>query len=307
MKVSFSYWLPFVLACTACFESPPPIDAADTDAETSGRTTDTGTSPHSSSDSSSASSGATTESTSTTTNEVTSGETTDATTEATTDATTDTGSTGPGDSACNPAIDSCPEDEKCQLFVEDESACVTTPTPTANLGDACFREASGIDNCAPGLLCSHVADTGFGICAAVCELETLECTNPAAACALPWPEASAGICARTCDPLGQDCPASQGCYDGLGAYFVCLPVPDGGGYATPCDYTCALGLLCIEPAGVPGCVNPSGCCSHLCDTSSPDGGQQCQGYAAGQDCVSYFPDGEAPPDYADVGVCKIPS
>ena len=114
------------------------------------------------------------------------------------------------------------------------------------------------------------------------------------------------MCLPSCDPLAQDCEASNElCIPnpGIEGYICTLDASgDMGPYGTPCNFinVCNSGLICIDPAGVPEaeCASASGCCSPMCSISS---GDPCPG--AGQTCEPVFD--PQPPGFEDVGVCTI--
>jgi hypothetical protein len=218
----------------------------------------------------------------------------------------DTGSTGENEVACDPSNPSCSDDEKCQMYPDGESKCVSAPSPAAAAGDRCAFDDTGVDNCQQGSLCWSTEAANFGTCVALCDLEEPTCNDPSTACGLPWPNAGAGVCLSACDPLAQDC-VQGGCYPGELGSFLCYPT-QGGSYGNACtgNNQCSPGLLCVDPAVVPGCAGADGCCTEFCDLSDPGGAQQCSGVAGGQECISYYTRGQAPPDYVEVGICWIP-
>jgi hypothetical protein len=71
----------------------------------------------------------------------------------------------------------------------------------------------------------------------------------------------------------------------------------GGAAGDPCEFinVCAAGLLCLTPDATPGC-DALGCCTPICELSAPP-------CPAGQACVPWYADNEAPPGLADVGIC----
>jgi hypothetical protein len=214
------------------------------------------------------------------------------------------------DKTCNPLDPACPEGEKCQPFADGTAACTSAPNPGGAAGDRCAIDRNTeIDNCQPGLFCWGAPQSSSGTCVALCDEDGPYCAEPWLGCGLPWYDAKIGLCLPLCDPLTQDCVEGTGCYGGGGGTFLCYPsAQQGGAYASACTQVneCSPGLQCAQPAAVPGCVAPVGCCTPYCDLTSPDGDQQCQGYAAGQACVPYFTRGQAPPGYESVGICVIP-
>lgn len=135
-------------------------------------------------------------------------------------------------------------------------------------------------------------------------------TNPdPSADDLPVPDLPTGP-QPSCHPLEPDCSEPEACYpiDGL---WQCAPDASGelGAYGDPCeaDDACDPGLACLPtnalPPGLP-CEDAAGCCTVLCDFSDPDASLGCPSAAEGQLCLPWYPPGEAPPGYDDVGVCS---
>lgn len=135
-------------------------------------------------------------------------------------------------------------------------------------------------------------------------------TNPdPSADDLPVPDLPTGP-QPSCHPLEPDCSEPEACYpiDGL---WQCAPDASGelGAYGDPCDAddACDPGLACLPtnalPPGLP-CEDAAGCCTVLCDFSDPDASLGCPSAAEGQLCLPWYPPGEAPPGYDDVGVCS---
>lgn len=135
-------------------------------------------------------------------------------------------------------------------------------------------------------------------------------TNPdPSADDLPVPDLPTGP-QPSCHPLEPDCSEPEACYpiDGL---WQCAPDASGelGAYGDPCDAddACDPGLACLPtnalPPGLP-CEDAAGCCTVLCDFSDPDASLGCPSAAEGQLCLPWYPPGDAPPGYDDVGVCS---
>ena len=116
------------------------------------------------------------------------------------------------------------------------------------------------------------------------------------------------LCLPGCDPLVQDCQPGEGCFP-VGDTFVCAPDSSGdqGAYGDGCEFinVCDPGLYCAFPELVPDCVGASGCCTPFCDLT--DAGFVCPGAGDGQECISFFEEGQAPPGLEDVGVCALPT
>jgi hypothetical protein len=132
------------------------------------------------------------------------------------------------------------------------------------------------------------------------------CDEPGWACGV-FNQGVVPLCLPTCDPLVQDCPEGDACYV-MYDLLLCMPDhsgPDAGAYGDPCEFinVCDPGLLCIETDVVPGCQSPVGCCSPLCDTTQPN---TCPGMADGEQCLPIWDPGDGPPEWAHVGVCRLP-
>lgn len=259
---------------------------------------------------------------------------------ATTDATstssgTTGGSTGAGTSTggetCGPASTTtdgevrpcdvfkqdCAPCEKCAAYVEGGGTswnalkCVPVQGDDQP-GDPCTAEGmglSGFDSCAKGGRCWDVDEMGQGTCVELCmgneaaptcsDDENFNCATCTGECLL-------NLCLPACDPLIQGCTDGHVCIP-VGDTFVC--VVDGSGEEgqvfDPCEFAnaCDKGLLCLNPsAGVECDPNAGGCCLPLCDVSDPN--VVCPG--VGQECISLWEEGMAPPDYEKVGLCVIP-
>ena len=116
------------------------------------------------------------------------------------------------------------------------------------------------------------------------------------------------ICLFECDPLLQDCPDGQGCYNGTNGGWVCFKQsaePGEGGQGDVCEFInqCNAGLFCAGPDNFPDCAG-TGCCSPFCDLDEPDPGAVC---LDSQECVAYWEDGQAPPGEENIGVCAVPA
>ncbi|MEM9454794.1 MAG: hypothetical protein AAGF11_11490 [Myxococcota bacterium] len=230
---------------------------------------------------------------------------------------------GPGMDPVNPAItcnpitqDDCPAGEKCMPVglgggSWDATMCVAIdPAPVA-VGDVCDvvgNATSGLDNCDIGAMCWNVdGATLQGTCIELCSCsyDNPQCVISNAVCAVVNSDVLP-LCIPVCNPLDPtDCAANEGCYP-VGAYFQCAPDASGmmGVQGDPCEFinVCDNGLICVEPALIPGCIGASGCCTATCDVNDP-----APGCPVGTDCVPYYPGGGAPDMcLEDVGVCAIP-
>lgn len=216
---------------------------------------------------------------------------------------------------CDPRLQDCPEGQKCTAVSPAPgepwgvNTCVQVMGEGA-VGDPCDVEGgkyTGVDNCAKGTLCLLTDDEGLGgICVEFCDLND-QCPNTPTAKCVVYNDGSLPICLPTCDPLLQDCPEGQGCYSSAGDSFVCFKVSAEPGEGLPgdeCEYlnACQKGGFCAAADAVANCPPQSaGCCTPFCPVSG--GNAPCQ---PGEECVPFFEQGMAPPQYEDVGVCVIP-
>jgi hypothetical protein len=217
---------------------------------------------------------------------------------------------------CSPTAQDCAEGEKCTAYSTDGDGPPSMPwdankcvDETGNLqpGDSCDivgGKYTGIDDCAAGSQCLLTDDLGMGgACVEFCN-EQMACDNPNAVCSV-YNSGSLPLCLLRCDPLIQDCPTGQGCYQGPALDFICFKSsadPGMGGPGSECAYvnSCQPGNVCLAPEAVEGC-DPSfaGCCSPICTVG---GMNTCQ---STEQCIAAF-DPPVPPDYEDVGFCAIP-
>lgn len=223
----------------------------------------------------------------------------------------------PSTSECDVWAQDCPEGEKCMPWASGGGAWdATRCSPVADNpnapGDDCTVEGSdvsGIDDCDATSMCFAIdPETNIGTCVAFCEgsPQAPICADPDRACSVSN-DGVLILCAETCDPLLQDCSAGSwphGCYSVQGE-FLCWPDYsfDQGGYGEPCEYFnyCDIGLFCAIPEAVPGCVS-SYCCSQYCALDEPNA---CPDMAMGQECLSWFLDGQIPPGMENIGFCGV--
>ncbi len=236
---------------------------------------------------------------------------------AATDATTcsfiDCNTTGNSPTQCDPGLQDCPEGEKCSPYVMTPGdCCVDALKCVPDMGDKQFGEkcnrTEDNDDCDVGLFCmtKTSGSTGEGICLPLCSIEDPG-TCPQGEC-IAFNDGFLPLCEVACDPLTQDCIG-----DGVGCYavlandkFICASsgYEDGKGNDGDDCYTiqsCKPGLVCIDGAVQEGCVTER-CCTPVCDVSM--GGVECM--SPMEECVSPWAQGEAPPEYQDVGLCTIP-
>lgn len=217
---------------------------------------------------------------------------------------------------CDPRGQDCPEGQKCTAVSPEMgepwgvNICVEV-TGTGLVGDPCDVEGgkyTGVDNCSVGLICLLTDDDGQdGVCVEFCSVSDTCPQTPTAKCVV-YNDGSLPICLPSCDPIVQDCPEGQGCYNSASDLFVCFKesaMPGEGEIGDECQYInqCQKGAFCAAANAVANCEPTSaGCCTPFCLVSG--GNAPCQ---AGEECVPFFEPGTAPPSYEDVGVCAIPA
>ncbi|MCA9717097.1 MAG: ribulose phosphate epimerase [Myxococcales bacterium] len=218
---------------------------------------------------------------------------------------------------CDPLTQDCPEGEKCTAvsMTEGEPWEINVCKPimgNGQLGDECNIDGgkyTGEDNCDLGFICLLTDDDGVGgTCVEFCNA-SMECPLTNVACQV-YNNGSLPICLFNCDPLLQDCPDGQGCYNGTNGGWVCFKQtadPGEGGQGDVCNFInqCNAGLYCANAAVVEGCPGDSGgCCTPFCDLGDPDPSALCQD---AEECVAYWEEGQAPPGEENIGVCAIPA
>ncbi len=222
---------------------------------------------------------------------------------------------------CDIWAQDCPTGQKCMPWADDGggawNATKCTPvSPNPNqVGDPCTTEGggtSGADDCDVAAMCWNVdGETGIGTCVDFCtgSPASPECEDPGDVC-LITNEGSLILCLPICDPILQNCGTNEGCYLVDGITITCGPDSSGAGgiYGDPCEFdnSCDPGLYCAPADTVPDCVGAAGCCSQWCDLTTSDPSSVCGGLAGGQECVSYYDPGTAPPGFDHVGLCAIP-
>lgn len=220
---------------------------------------------------------------------------------------------------CDVWDDACPFDQKCTAVSLDgdnerESLrCVPlAPTPDG-LNEPCTllgTGSDGLDTCDRGLTCQFADwETKTGKCLGYCTGSPEEpvCADPDARCLLTG-NAVGDLCHHTCDPLAQDCDPGGAClpFPMNSALFICMNEISGddGQVLDRCEYlnSCDPGLLCANPALATECdPKGAGCCLPFCDTTEPN---TCPG--TGQECLPWYEDTQAPPEYEHIGVCGLP-
>lgn len=217
---------------------------------------------------------------------------------------------------CDPRVQDCPDGQKCTAVSPAPgepwgvNKCIEIKG-SSGVGDPCDIEGgkyTGVDNCGEGLICLLSDDNGMGgVCVEFCDVSD-NCPNTMNAKCVVYNDGSLPICLASCDPLVQDCPEGQGCYNSAGDTFVCFKesaMPGEGMPGSECMYInqCQKGSFCAAVDAVANCpMGASGCCTPYCPVSGGD--VPCQ---MGEMCVAFFEMGMAPPGYEDVGVCVIPA
>lgn len=218
-----------------------------------------------------------------------------------------------GEQPCDVWAQDCPEGEKCAPWVDNGGnawnalRCVPADDGGGQPGDTCTAEgggASGIDDCSLGSMCWNVNEEGFGVCVAFCggTQDNPTCADTSATCIIAN-EGVLNLCLPICDPLLQDCGDGQACYP-AGDAFACAPDVSAelGLFGDTCAAinTCDPGMFCANADLVPGCAGEA-CCTSFCEL---DDGSVCPGQ--GQECVSWYEAGQAPPGAESLGACLIP-
>ena len=226
---------------------------------------------------------------------------------------------GGGDSTieCDTFAQDCPPGQKCVPWAEggggawNATKCVDV-TGDGAPGDPCFAPeggVAGIDDCAFGSICWDVDQTFHGTCVRQCMGTPDAPICPQKFFCVITAEGAINLCLPNCDPLLQDCPGGDLCLPHLDdSGFQCvLDVSGDLGQANdPCEFAnaCDKGLLCIDALDASSACDPRspGCCQPFCQLSDPT----CPN--PDQQCVALFdpkrPD--LPPDYKDIGTCRIP-
>jgi hypothetical protein len=219
-----------------------------------------------------------------------------------------------GAAACDPLAQDCPEGEKCIAYSStgdtwDANKCVPVTGSNAP-GDSCVYNGAnlGTDDCDATSVCWNAIDDGNGVLVGTCypfctgSVDNPMCDDPAQSCRVVN-EGVITICLPRCDPLLQDCAEGLGCYwSGTSGTFQCIITAGGIPTGEPCGYNndCNPGNFCADAAALDMC-NGSACCAAYCDlTEDPT---PC---LAPLECVSFFDEGTAPPEYMNLGLCILP-
>src|SRR5690606_32572673 len=106
------------------------------------------------------------------------------------------------------------------------------------------------------------------------------------------------ICLPRCDPLLQECEDGLGCYwSGTSGTFQCIITAGGIPSGEPCGFNndCNPGNFCAVASALESC-NGAACCAVFCDLTEDPG--PCM---APLECISFFEEGTAPPEYENLG------
>jgi hypothetical protein len=212
---------------------------------------------------------------------------------------------------CDVIGQDCPEGEQCVLWSRQSngkwhgSTCVPVPRNPGGAWEPCTLDPMTLlADCGKGLLCVGLEGES-GLCVPHCGGNPAEptCADPQATCLIDS-DGYPLICSVPCNPLTQDCPGGLSCMPDA-SQFECRLAPVGAGAVLdPCfkDDDCAAGLFCGEAAEVPGCVDPTGCCTAFCDTQDPS----CPPELVGAACVPW-PEVTVPIELNGVvGGCMLP-
>jgi len=215
-----------------------------------------------------------------------------------------------GGCMCDPFAQDCPKGEKCVAYASsgeswDANKCVPV-LGEGQAGEACSSDGivEATDSCGANSFCWDLVDVEgqlVGVCAAFCEgaADNPVCDDPNQSCLIAN-EGSINLCIQSCDPLAQDCSEGSMCA-WTGNDFNCVLAGDPTPYAEPCGQLggeCSAGLECIGADVLPECADTA-CCTPYCSLANPICAWE------GTQCVSFF-EGEAPPDYEDIGICVVP-
>lgn len=180
---------------------------------------------------------------------------------------------------CDPVAQTgCAAGERCTADFQADGTSITTcaAAGTVTVGGACVRPPTGVDDCVAGSVCAD------GTCAEVCSVAAGTCN----CLGQYFPDvADAGHCEPGCNPLTQDCPATnEACYF-TSTLTVCAPViSSAGNPGDACMYLngCVEGAICV-----------SGTCASICAVSGN-----------GPTCSSGFTcNGVGQVSNPDIGVC----
>jgi len=224
----------------------------------------------------------------------------------------------PGGGECDLFAQDCGEGTKCNAWstngtiFPNGAKCV--PVGDKLPGEDCTLEGNfgdGIDDCVAGSICLDIDNSGEASCVAYCSgsMDAPVCPEAESRCSFLF-EPTVPLCFPSCDPLIQNCGASETCVPNIAAlgaeFFVCMPrvfdeIPGQYGDTCAALSNCEPSFLCIFAENVPGCANEY-CCSAYCELDDPG---TCAAFDPLLVCVPWFGDGQATPGYENVGICGI--
>ena len=218
---------------------------------------------------------------------------------------------GPGNE-CDPKEQDCPDGQKCTAWANDggtfwnANRCVDE-TGEGVSGDVCMVEGGGVSGDRQLLGRAHLHEHRRGG-PRVVHLVSARATTRAAR-----PGTSARSTTTVCSPSAWSrairccptCPEGQSCIDTPNQRFHLLQRRLGhrGGPTAirarpPTARTPATRDTGADPA--PPTAPTSNCCTPYCDVTEASPCQQ------PDQCISFFGEGDAPPEYTNVGVCVLP-
>ena len=217
---------------------------------------------------------------------------------------------------CDPFMQDCPPGQKCAPYAYGGGTAWNSTKCVDITGDNKPRDpctapeggAAGIDDCALGSLCWDVPDATLeGTCIAQCSGSPSDPICPVKYYCAIVARGDLAVCLPSCDPLEDDCDATQVCL-ATGDQFTCmLDVSGDEGQANdPCEFrnACDPGLTCLDSeAASSACdLRAQGCCQPFCELPdapcpNPD-----------QECIPWFaPQLPIPPGYEHLGICALPN
>lgn len=203
----------------------------------------------------------------------------------------------------------CPSGFKCTTAsidgTLDQNVCrpvVPNPKQQGEDCDAMDGAFDGYDDCAKGLYCFNVDEQNQGTCLPQCMGSPNDPTCPDGfECSISGSSAFA-VCLQSCDPLGDDCGDDQVCIPDDELFSCAVDQGDGDNpHGTPCMFAnqCDNGNACIDASFLPNCEE-GGCCAQFCDLMAND---TCPDMDMGVMCTPYYEEGQAPPQFEDLGIC----
>jgi hypothetical protein len=214
-----------------------------------------------------------------------------------------------GISTCDPFLQDCPDGEKCVAYQSvgdtwDANKCVEVMGNGAQ-GDPCIYDGAvaATDDCDETTFCFQVVEVdgvNMGTCFNFCGGSANNPICDGTDYCMILNSGSINACVDPCDPTLQACEDGLGCYWGQGT-FSCRPTVGGWVEGEVCGYNndCNPGLFCASAEALPSCDGAS-CCTNYCDLDEAD---IC---TDGKECIAFFAEGEAPPEFTHVGLCALP-